>query len=150
MKTIIEKTRYINLLAVLSLLLASIGAFGWGAVKTYKALYLIITSGGMDSEISAYLIQLVDAFLIAMVLYLMAVSIYELMIEDLDLPDWLLAHNLHELKSKLSSLVILVASVYFLEKVIEGLGGPDVLYLAAAISLVSAALIAYGMFGKKD
>lgn len=150
MKTLIEKTRYVNLLAVISLLLASLGAFAWGAVKTYKALSLIISSGGADNKISTYLIQLVDAFLIALVLYIFAVSIYELVIGKLDLPDWMLAHDLHELKSKLSSVVILVTSVYFAEKVIDGQSGPDILYLAAAISLVSAALIAYSTLGKKD
>ncbi len=150
MKTLIEKTRYIYLLAVFALLLASLGALGWAAIKTYTALSLIVLSAGGDDKISAYLIQLVDAFLIALVLYLFAVSIYEMVIADLDLPEWMLAHDLHGLKSKLSGLVILVAGVYFVEKLIEGIGGPELLYLAGSISLVSAVLIAYGALGKKD
>jgi uncharacterized membrane protein YqhA len=150
MKTLIEKTRYINLVAVLALLLASIAALGWGAVKTYKAIALIINSAGSSPEISAYLIQLVDAFLVSLVLYIFAVSIYHLTVEHLDLPPWMLADNLHELKSKLSSVIILVAGVYFVERVLEGLGGLDVLYLAGAIALVSGALIAFSVLGEKD
>ncbi len=150
MKTLIEKTRYIHFVAVIALLAASLGALGWGAIKTVKTIYVIIASIGNDPEISAYLIQLVDAFLVAMVLYLFAVSIYHLMVQPLNLPEWMLSETLHELKTKLSSVIILVACVYFVERVMEGLSGPNVLYLAAAISLVAAALIAFSVLGNKD
>jgi uncharacterized membrane protein YqhA len=47
----------------------------------------------------------IDAFLIAIALYVFTVSIYELFVADLNLPDWMIAHNLDELKAKLSGII---------------------------------------------
>jgi len=150
MKTIIEKTRYLSLIAVISLLVASLSSFLWGAYKTYYVISVIIKSAGQDKLISFNLIQLVDVFLIALVLYILAVNIYELSIADLDLPDWVVAHNLHELKVKLSSLVVLVLAIKFVEKVFENQDPLMTLYLALGIASVSAVLIAFGYFDAKD
>ena len=150
MKTIIEKTRFLNIIAVIALMIATVDAFVLGLIKTYKAIHAIFATGGRDPLILFYLIQLVDTFLVAIVLYIFAVSIYELFIGKLDLPDWMLAHNLHDLKAKLSSVIILVAAVIFIERMIEGEDALQLLYLGGAVALVSAALIAYSVLGEKD
>jgi uncharacterized membrane protein YqhA len=62
----------------------------------------------------------------------------------------MMAHNLHELKAKLSSVIILVAAVLFVEYLIEGKDALQLLYLGAAVTLVSAALIAFSVLGEKD
>jgi uncharacterized membrane protein YqhA len=151
MKTIIEKTKYIAILAVLALLVTSLATFLAGVLSAYKIISQVISSAGQDETISYSLIKLVDTFLIAIVLYLLAVSIYELFIGDLDLPDWMVAHNLHELKAKLSSIIILVAAVIFLENLIKKTGTAMDLFLTGlAVAAVSAALIAFSVLGKKD
>ena len=150
MKTIIEKTRYLNIIAVIALIIASVDAFVLGLIKTYKAIQAIFTTGGRDPLILFYLIQLVDTFLVAIVLYIFAVSIYELFIGKLDLPDWMLAHNLYELKTKLSSMIVLVMGVKFLEKLLDVKDTNDLLRIGIATALMSAVLIAFGYFGKKD
>lgn len=150
MTKLIEKTKYIALVGVFSLLLASIAAFLWGVVKTFNAVLLIITSYGKDVHIVVGLIELVDCFLIATALFVFAVSMYELFISKLDLPSWMLAHNLHELKEKLGGVIILVMVVKFLEHLVEWKASSDVLYFAIAVAIVSAALIALGRFGGKE
>ena len=65
------------------------------------------------------LIAVVDVFLIATVLFVVAVSLYEMFIGDLKLPEWMVAHNLYELKSKLSGVIILVMAMKFLEKLVD-------------------------------
>jgi len=150
MKTIIEKTRYLNIIAVIALMIATVDAFVLGLIKTYKAIHAIFATGGRDPLILFYLIQLVDTFLVAIVLYIFAVSIYELFIGKLDLPDWMLAHNLHDLKAKLSSVIILVAAVRFVESLIEGNDALQLLYMGGAVAVVSAALIAFSVLGEKD
>ncbi len=58
--------------------------------------------------------------MLAVVLYIMAVGLYELFIDDnLDLPAWLVIHNLEDLKEKLVGVVIVVLAVFFLGRVIE-------------------------------
>jgi len=146
----LEKTRYLSIVGVVSLLLASVAAFGWGAAKTVNALRVIATSYGQDPYIAISLIELVDSFLIATALFVFAVSMYELFINKLALPDWMLAHNLHELKSKLGGVIILVMVVKFLEHLVEWKYPYDSLLFAIAVAIVSAALIALGHFGGKD
>ena len=103
MKALFEKSKYLNLIASLVLLVTSIFAVLWGAAKAFKVWSLMLKSYGQDPDISLGLIQLVDAFLIAVVLYFFAVGVYELFIGELALPDWMAVHDLHALKAKLSS-----------------------------------------------
>ena len=65
MQRLLEGSRYISVIGIVSLLVASLAAFGWGAVKTAKATILIATSYGQDPYITVALIELVDSFLIA-------------------------------------------------------------------------------------
>lgn len=116
---LLEKTRYLAIVGISSLLLASVVAFGWGAVKTVNVMTLIVTSYGQDPYIAISLVELVDSFLIAIALLILSVSMYKLFIGKLSLPDRMLAHNLHELKTKLSSLIVLVMAVKFLDHLVE-------------------------------
>jgi uncharacterized membrane protein YqhA len=75
---------------------------------------------------------------------------YELFIDKVDLPNWMLAHNLHELKAKLSGVIILVMAVKFMEHFIEWEKPVDMLFFGVALAIVSVTLIALGHFGEKD
>jgi uncharacterized membrane protein YqhA len=150
MGRLLEKTRYLAFVGIISLLLASVAAFGWGAVKTFNAITLIITSYGKDSYIAVSLMELMDSFLIAMALLIFSVSMYELFVGKLSLPDWMLAHTLHELKTKLSSVIVLVMAVKFLEHLVEWKNPNDLLSFAIAVSVVAATLIAFSYFGEKN
>lgn len=149
MGRLLEKTRYVSTVGVVSLLLASVVAFGWGAVKTVNVIIIIATSYGQDPYIAVSLIELVDNFLIATALFIFGVSMYELFINKLALPDWMLAQNLHELKDKLGGVIILVMAVKFLEHLVEWKNSYDSLLFAIAVAVVSAALIALSHFGGK-
>ena len=150
MKFILERSRYLAIIGIISLLFAALSAFAWGTLKTVNATLLIIRSAGRDAGITIELIEVVDVFLIATAILIFAASLYELFIGTLELPDWMLAHNLYELKAKLSSMIILVMAVKFLEKLLELKDAEALLQTGAATALVSAVLIAFGYFGKKD
>jgi uncharacterized membrane protein YqhA len=110
----------------------------------------MLASYGQDPYIAISLIELVDSFLIATVLFVFAVSMYELFINPLPLPDWMLAHNLQELKDKLGGVIILVMVVTFLEHLVEWKDPYDSMLFAVAVAVVSLVLIALGRFGTKD
>jgi uncharacterized protein (TIGR00645 family) len=150
MKTILERSRYLAIVGVLSLLIASLAAFAWGALKTYNVLILMISSLGTDKAITMKLIEIVDAFLVATAILIVTVSLYELFIGEINVPEWMLAHNLYELKGKLSSMIVLVMAVKFLETFIEAKDAGELLLRAISVTLVSAVLIAFAYFGKKD
>jgi uncharacterized membrane protein YqhA len=150
MGKLLEKSRYLGLIGIISLLLASAVAFVWGAVKTVFAILSIFTSYGKDPYISVSLIELVDSFLIATALFVFAVSMYEMFISKIALPEWMLANDLSELKEKLGGVIILVMVVTFLEHLVEWNEPYESFLFAVAVALVSAALIALGRFGSKE
>jgi uncharacterized membrane protein YqhA len=150
MSRFFEKTRYISYIGIFALLLASFAAFGWGGYKALKTIQLIVTTAGGDDFIAVALIEVVDSFLIATALYIFSVGMYEMFIEKLTLPAWMLSHDLHELKSKLGGVIILVMVVKFLEHLVNWKGAVDTLLFALAIGVVSAALIALNRFGGTD
>jgi uncharacterized membrane protein YqhA len=150
LKTILERSRYLAFIGIMSLLITSIAAFVWGAIKTYNVILLLITSLGADKKITIGFIEIVDTFLIATAILIFMLSLYELFIDKINVPDWMLAHDLYELKGKLSSMIVLVMSVKFLEKFMEGKDANELMHTAIAITLVSAVLIAFSHFGKKE
>lgn len=150
MKKLLESSKYLTLIGVFSLLVSSVGAFLWGAYRTGDAMLLLINENDDSSKITVALIQIIDKFLIATALLIFAVAIYELFIEDLELPAWLMIHDFHGLKTKLSSILVLVMAITFLKKLIEWQHAEDTLNFGIAIAVVSAVLIAFNYFGKHD
>ena len=131
MKFLLERSRYLALIGVISLLIASFAAFAWGTIKTISTTLLVIQTLGKDAAITLELIELIDIFLIATTILIFAASLYEL-------------------KAKLSSMIVLVMAVKFLQKMIEVKDAQELLQRGIATAVVSAVLIAFGYFGKKD
>lgn len=149
MKRMLEGGRYIVLIGVFSTFIASVAAFIWGAYKT-AALLVDLVLIRQDVSASSELVGIMDKFLIATGLYIFAVGIYELFIGGLDVPEWLVVHNLHQIKSRLSSIIILVLAMVFLEHVIEWQDSQSVLQIGIAIAVMIAALIAFNVFGERE
>jgi uncharacterized membrane protein YqhA len=150
MERILQRSKNLVLIAVTSLLVASAAAFIWGAVKTVLVIKGLVVSYGKDPLSLITLIELMDTFLIATALLIFAVGLYELFIKDIVLPDWLVIHNLHDLKAKLGSVIILVMAVTFLKHLVEWREPLNTLFFGIAIAVVSASLIAFSHYGGKD
>ncbi|MDO9301956.1 MAG: YqhA family protein [Anaerolineales bacterium] len=150
MKYILERSKYLALIGVIALLFAAAAAFIWGTLKTVDTISLVLSSMGRDKAITVELIEIVDSFLVATAVLIFATSLYELFIDKLDLPEWMLAHDLYELKTKLGSMIVLVMAVKFLEKLLDVKDANALLQIGIATALMSAVLIAFGYFGKKD
>lgn len=149
MKFILERSRYLTIVGVISLLIAAVAAFAWGALRTVHTVMLVISTLGSDAAITIEFIEIIDSFLIATTILIFTVSLYEMSVADIDVPDWMVAHNIYELKAKLSSMAVLVMGVKFLQKVIEIKDASDLMQTGIAIAIVSAVLIAFGYFGNK-
>jgi len=102
-----------------------------------------VTEPDPGHAISVAFIELMDAFLIATGLLIFALGLFELFVEALDLPEWLRLHDLHDLKTRLSSIIILVMVVAFLEHLVEWRSAQDAILFGGAVALVSAILIAF-------
>lgn len=151
MKLIIEKSKYLVLVSIIALLITFAFSLFWGVVKSFDTWMVIINTAGHSPDITLKLIKVVDSFLISLVLYLLAASIYSMMIGSLDLSDSLVARSLPELKSKLSSIMVLVIAIHFIEVLFtQEVDGLNLLYNAVASTLVAGALIAFTAIGTKN
>lgn len=150
MRQIVEKSRYLALIGVVGLLVAAIAAFGWGFYKTGLLVYEVTIGASASTSVIVDLVKIVDFFLIATTMLIFSASLYELFIAEVNLPDWMIAHNLYDLKSKLSSMIVLVLAVKFLEEAFLAEDAYDLMLTGIAIAVISAVLIAFSYFGKKD
>ena len=83
---------------------------------------------------------MIDFFLLGTVLYIIAMGLYELFIDDkLPMPKWLHIESLDNLKEKLVTVIIVMLAASFLGEVVEWTGGNDIFYLGAAIALLIGA-----------
>jgi uncharacterized membrane protein YqhA len=149
-KRSIEKSKSLILIAVASSLLASAAAFVYGMIKTFTIILNFVISYGKDSLGVIALLGLMDTFLIATVLFIFAMGMYELFIGTIDLPDWLIIRDLHDLKIKLSSVIILVMGIIFLEHLVEWKDPAGTLFFGTSVAVVSASLIAFSHYWQKE
>jgi len=149
-KRLLESYRYLVLLAVVSSLAASAGAFLWGTWKTGLLLWSLAINRGDLPHLAVRLIELMDKFLIATGLYIFAVGLYELFLGELNLPEWLEVHSLHDIKSRITSILVLVMAIVFVEHLVEWEKPMETLALGAAISLVTLALLVFNRYSEKS
>lgn len=148
MKYIIEKSKYLSVFAVIALLATFALSLFWGIAQTVKVCEKIIVSLGQSSDIILLILKLIDSFLVAIVLYILAASIYELFISKVEISSRLVAKNLSELKIKLSNMIVMVLAVHFVEVIFDdGIAGLEKVWQAIAITLVAMVLIAFSYFG---
>ncbi|HTP06534.1 MAG TPA: YqhA family protein [Nitrospirota bacterium] len=117
-----------------------------GRSRLLPSLFTMAATRGEDPLGAVELINIMDTFLIAAAFFIFSGGLYELFIEDVAMPAWLIVHNLHDLMAKLAS----VLAVTFLEHLMTWKDPNDTLYFGIAISLVSASLIAFSYFSDKD
>ena len=142
MKTILENAKYAVILAVLSSLAASVAIFIWASINmgiTIYHMFADIEAAGT----AVHAVAILDSFILAIILYIFAIALYELFIGELKLPEWLIIKDLDDLKKKLSSLIGLMLAVTFLEHLAEWTDPHGTLMFALAISVVIFALVFY-------
>lgn len=150
MKWLVEKSRYLPIVSVFGMLVGAICALFLGFVKTIKVVSTTIASYN-ESEPTLYsLFEALDCFLVATALIVVAISLYELFISGLEVPDWMLVKDLTELKAKFTFVIIPVMAVKFVQKILNYENAVDVLYYGAAISAVALALTAFNFVSIKE
>ncbi|HQR21153.1 MAG TPA: YqhA family protein [Burkholderiaceae bacterium] len=145
LRSILAKSRYLVLAAVLGSLAAALALFAYGLAESVAVMFDTIAKGDVSSKgaklLALAFIEIVDLFLLGTVLLMIALGLYELFINaDIELPDWLQVRTFDDLKNKLVGVVIVVLAVLFLGLVVSWDGERDLLRIGAAIALVIAAL----------
>jgi uncharacterized membrane protein YqhA len=141
---LIAGSRYLIIVAVVAIFSAAVLLLAYGGVQTVQMVVDTIGAGVSSKGAKALIlaiIELVDLFLLATVLYVIAVGLYELFIDkSVALPPWLIINDLDDLKDKLIRVVIVVLGVLFLGQAITWDGTRDLLGFGAAVALIIATL----------
>jgi len=150
MKWIIEKSRYVAYIGALVLLACSLTAYVLGVYKTVKTIVSIALGEAKDDLALAALFDCLDTILVATALLVISVSIYELFIGELKVPDWMLVRNLNELKANFSFVIIPLMAVKFLQKILQAENALDTLYYGIGVALVTLSLAAFNYVSEKE
>lgn len=134
-------TRFIAIGPVAGLLLGAIVLTVMSLVTTGHVVVETIQGSLGSKELLVEFVELADIFLLAVVLYVMALGLYSLFIsDDLPLPHWLEFHTLNDLKEKLIAIVGVALAVYFFGRVVGGDTPTNVLLEGVGIAAVIIAL----------
>lgn len=130
-------TRFIIIAPVICLYIGAVTLSLMGAYETARTIQHIFAGEYGEKEALVAFIQLADLFLLGVVLYIIAIGLYELFIDDkLVLPEWLTFHDIDDLKHRLASVVIVVLAVMFLGSALESKEPMDILLRGAGTGLV--------------
>lgn len=134
-------TRYLVVAPIGGLFIAAVVLTVVAVVDVFKITYEAATAHGSLNQTVVGFIEVADIFLLAVVLYIMALGLYELFIDpDLPLPEWLVVRSLEDLKEKLVGVVVVVLAIFFLGRLIESDNPQEALYLGVGIAAVIASL----------
>ncbi len=149
------ESRFVVLVAVVASLLSAFAMFFIATVDVYNMLlhlgdYVapgidIGTRAELRSTMVAHVVEIVDGYLLATVLLIFSLGLYELFISKIDLAEGsetssnvLLITSLDDLKGRLAKVIFMILVVKFFEHAIamEFHGPDDLLKLAGAMALV--------------
>lgn len=138
------------LIGVVGLIVGAMTSLVSGTIKTYKVVENVILHYSSDEYKLIELFDCLDSFLVAVALIVIAISLYELFIGDLEVPDWMLVRDLSELKAKFSFVIIPILAVKFLQKLLSSENALDLLYFGIAVALVIISLSVFTFISEKE
>ena len=127
-----------------------LAAFYVGVLKIIKLVRIALLGDETNSPMLYSLFESLDSFLVATALIVISVSIYELFIGDLAVPDWMTVKNLNELKAKFGVVLIPVMAVKFVQKLLQSESALETLYYGIAVAIVSPALTSLTIVSDKE
>ena len=149
MQRFLGGTRYLVLVPIFGLVIAASFFFifgGIGLIRLLVELLIAALGGGAHGEAEAdvtlvivEVVEFVHTFLVGTVLYITAVGLYQLFIQEIKFPDWLKIDSTEELETNLIGVTVVVLAVNFMGAVFVG-GTEDLLQYGAGIALPIAAL----------
>jgi uncharacterized membrane protein YqhA len=145
LQRVLASSRYLIIIAILGSFLASAIVLIYAGLGVLTLIGNVFTHFFFTEQEGKHLaiecIELIDLFLLGTILYIVALGLYELFInEHLPTPRWLSITNLDDLKGTLLGVVVVLLAVTFLSNVVSWNGSNTILALGLAVGLVLFAL----------
>jgi uncharacterized membrane protein YqhA len=148
MRAVFRSLRYVILIAVIALLIATLAVFIYGLISTIVIVFETFSHGHYGAEgartLSVELIEMIDLFLLGTILFMTAVGMHELFVDpglkEL-IPEWMSVSSLDQLKFNLLAVVVVMLAILFLgiAASYELSEGVSIFDYGAAVALVIAA-----------
>ena len=141
-------TRYLSLIPILGLAIAAACFFIFGGIGLVQLIFELIFYSAENTHLSAEggqgliifeVVEFVHTFLVGTVLYITAVGLYQLFIQELNFVGWLKIESTEELETNLIGVTVVVLAVNFMGVIFAGTTD-NLLQYGAGIALPIAAL----------
>lgn len=145
MRNILAGSRFFIAIAVLGTFVSSVVLILSGTISVFRITLDAVRDGDTGVDASKHLaidfLQLVDIFLLGTALYIIALGLYELFIDDsLPMPKWLVIATFEDLKEKLIGVIIVLLGVSYLGSAVTWSGSGEILHLGVATAAIILAL----------
>src|SRR3954470_2725082 len=146
MARVLKASRYLILLPIIGLTVAASFFFVFGGIDLFRLLIEILqhlhAGGKTKNQIIFEVVEYVHTFLIGTVLYITAIGLYQLFIEEIDFGGWLRIESTEDLETNLIGVTVVVLAVNFMGAIIAG-GTTNLLQYGVGIALP---ILALGVF----
>jgi uncharacterized membrane protein YqhA len=137
-----------GLVVIVPIVTLFISAILFGLYGTYLAVATFVDAVSKPEyfEVTKFVprfFSVIDVYLLAMVLYIFALGLYELFVGKMDVPEWLKIETVEQLKATLASVVILFVAISFVKVLVDWKKPVDTLLFAASTGIFIAALVFY-------
>jgi uncharacterized membrane protein YqhA len=143
---LMSDSRYIIWLAVVCTFVGSMTLMLIGTYEMFSAIWYVLANlpAKHSGELKLVLIESVDTFLVATVILMISLGLYQLFVNrELQLPAWLNTHGIEDLENRLAGMIIIVMAVIFLTQLIQWNGEINLLWSGLAIAGVILAISAF-------
>lgn len=147
---IVGPSRFWIALSILGVGLSSIAMLIFALNVVVRTIFHAFAEAAFDVDgakhLAVDLIEMTDLFLLGMVLYVVAIGMYQLFIDDkIAIPAWMRVSNLDELKAHLVNVIIVLLAVSFVAEAVDWAGETSIVYFGATVSGVIVSLGVYNL-----
>ncbi len=144
-KKLLEASWVVVVVPVITLFLSAIA---FGLYGTYlaaeAAATAVATPDGRDPTVLApRFFSVIDVYLLALVLTIFALGLYELFVGKLDVPAALTIGSVDELKAKVASVVILFVAIAYVKLLVDWRSPAETLMFGASTGILVVSLVLY-------
>jgi uncharacterized membrane protein YqhA len=147
-------TRLIFAFAILSTFVASVALLVLGAIETFRTVAALLGFGEhalSPAETRQHFIEVVDLFLVATIMYVISIGLYQLFADSrLPVASWLKVRSASDLEQKLIGVLITVLGVESLGKVATWNGEANLLPFGLTTALLIGALAYFAVHHHRD
>lgn len=123
--------------------MTTIATFVWAIAKSTRLIEALLAGAWRDDLTIVDLLEAIDLFLIALVQLIVVIGLYELFVGDLEVPAWLQAHSLEDLKKTIIDVLVVFLAIKGIEGFLRADEPLDALVTTAAAATLLIALTAF-------